>query len=139
MPNAPTTGNSILVDIYVSFRSLPAWVQIWVAILLAPVNIATLFFLDQPMGVWIAVLAFAGMLPNIPIMLADRGSSKRMAIPHVLFWGPMLALLVFARPEAVGGYAVFLWVLLAVNGVSTCFDSVDVVKWLNGDRLAAGR
>ena len=77
-------------DIWHSFRGLPLWVQIWVAVILIPVNLIPLFFLDQPQGVLIAALAITGMALNLPIMIAARGMSGAMALPHLLCWVPLV-------------------------------------------------
>ena len=37
----PTTN--AFQDVWISFRSLPVWVQFWVALILMPVNMASLF------------------------------------------------------------------------------------------------
>lgn len=63
----------IFLDIWQSYRSLPLWVQIWVFGILVPVNSAAIFFVFQPSGLWVALLAIGAMLPNIPIMLYERG------------------------------------------------------------------
>ena len=52
---------SLFTDIFQSFRRLPLWVQIWMVLILIPINLTSLFFLDQPMGSWIAALAVFGM------------------------------------------------------------------------------
>ncbi len=44
-------------EIWSSFRALPALVQIWVAFILAPVNMATILFINQPGGLLVAALA----------------------------------------------------------------------------------
>ncbi|WP_228408756.1 hypothetical protein [Profundibacter amoris] len=67
--------------------------QIWVALILVPVNMASLLFLNEPKGMLIAALAVGGMMPNIAIMLAERGLSKMMALPHLLIWIPLLLIL----------------------------------------------
>ena len=131
--------SNIIVDIWASFRAMPGWVQLWVALILVPVNMASLLFLDAPRGALIAVLANIGYLLNLPVMLLDRGFSKRMALPHLVPWTLLVALLVFARPEAMGSYAAYLWVLLIVDAVSLLFDYPDALKWLRGDRGVAGR
>ncbi|MEF2548756.1 hypothetical protein VQ045_16480 [Aurantimonas sp. E1-2-R+4] len=106
---------------------------------LAPINMVSLFFLSEPMGVWIALLANIAMLLNLPVILYDRGFSKLMALPHLIPWTLLILLLIFARPQAVGVYDAYLWVLLATNVVSLVFDYPDAIKWLKGDRKAAGR
>ena len=137
-----TTGksqNSIFVDIWNSFRALPAWVQIWVAFILMPINMASLFFINEPSGLWIAFLANIGMMLNMPVMFKDRGFSKMMALPHLIPWTILVIWLAFFRPIGGENYNTYLLVLLVVDVISLGFDYPDAIKWLKGDRVAAGR
>jgi len=131
-------GQMIFRDIWRSYRSLPLWVQIWVVGILVPVNSAALFFIFQPSGIWVAILAIGAMLPNIPIMLYERGLSKRMAFPHLIPWSILVLWLVIAMPQGSAAYGVFLWILLVVNAISLGFDIPDALKWHKGDRRVAG-
>ena len=112
----------MIMEIYKSFRALPGWVQIWVMFLLMPINMASIFFINEPMGLWIAVLAIGAMMLNMPVMLYDRGFSKLMALPHIIPWTLLVAILVFRRPEASGTYDIYLWVLLVAELISLGFD-----------------
>lgn len=125
-------------EIWQSFRRMPKWVQIWVAIVLAPVNMASVFFLgSDPAGPWITGLAWLGMLFNLPIMIRERGLSRAMAFPHILFWTPMVLVLVSALETVGGTFSAYLWLLLIVNLISLTFDFVDARRWLRGDRAIA--
>ena len=120
-------------DIWMSFRSLPRWVQIWMALILIPVNLVPLTFLDQPHGELIAMLAVTGMALNIPIMLAARGMSKAMALPHLLCWGPLVIVIVMAlnsNAQLAPDYVAFLLLLLVVDSVSLAFDIRDSFMWV---------
>lgn len=130
---------SVVIDCWVSFRAMPAWVQIWVFFILVPINMASLFFVNQPGGVLVAFLANIAMMLNMPVMLYDRGFSKMMALPHLLPWTILVGILIFARPEATGVYDTYLYVLLGVNVISLLFDFPDAVKWIRGARAIAGR
>ena len=129
--------NNIFLDIWRSFHALPVWVQIWVALMLVPVNMASLVFINQPLGFWIAFLAIIAMMLNLPAMIYDRGFSKLMAFPHLLPWTILVGILLFARPEATGAYSIYLWVLLCTNTISLAFDYPDALKWIKGDREPA--
>jgi hypothetical protein len=131
--------NNIVVDIWTSLRALPGWVQIWAFLILMPVNMASLFFINEPMGIWVAVLANIAMMMNMPVMLHDRGFSKMMGIPHLIPWTILAGILIFNRPEATGLYDTYLWVLLGTNVISLIFDFPDAAKWFHGDRTPAGR
>ncbi len=118
---------------------MPFWVQVWVAFILVPVNMASLCFINEPNGLWVAFLANIAMMLNLPVMLYDRGFSKLMAFPHLIPWTFLVVWLFFARPEATGAYDTFLWVLLVVDVIALAFDYPDAVKWWNGERTPAGR
>lgn len=139
MARATNTQNNLFADIWHSFRSLPGWVQIWISFILVPVNMISLFFIQEPMGLWIAFLANVAMLPNLPVMLFERGFSRLMAWPHIIPWTVLVLLLLIAKPSDTGLYGAYLWVLLVVDLVSLMFDYPDAVKWLKGDRAVAGR
>ncbi len=129
----------MIVEIWKSFRSLPMWVQLWVAIILVPVNMASLYFISEPYGLWIAFLANIAMMLNTPVMLYDRGFSKLMAFPHLLPWTILVGWIIFARPVGTGNYDTYLTVLLVVNLISLAFDYPDAGKWVRGDRKPAGK
>ena len=128
---------NIVLEIWNSFRSMPAWVQIWVAFILAPVNMASLLFLNEVYGLWIALLAIGGMTPNLVIMAYERGLSKAMALPHLVIWTPLVIIIALwlndGGPDAQL-FPMYLWVLLGVNLISLAFDLKDGLAWLGGDR-----
>ena len=124
----------MLTEIWKSFRAMPAWVQVWVTLLLVPINMAAIFFIDQPSGVWIAILAIGAMMLNMPVMLYDRGFSKLMAFPHLIPWTILVLWIAVARPVGSDGYGTYLWILLVTNIISLGFDYPDALKWWKGDR-----
>jgi len=128
----------IFLDIWRSYRSLPIWVQVWVAFVLVPVNFASLLFLSDPMGIGIAFLAVGAIAPNIGILFYERGFSKMMAMPHVLPWTLLVIWLLFAMPQGSMAFVNYLWILLVVDAISLAFDFPDARKWWKGDRAVAG-
>lgn len=131
----------MLIDIWKSFRRIPLWVQIWVAGILMPINFLTLCFLNEPYGLWVAILAIGGMLPNGPILAIERGLSKMMAIPHIFVWTPLcllVAWLLYGHYSGAGvlsdSYVCYLIALLVIDVISLGFDFPDGLKWLRGDR-----
>ena len=127
----------MIKDLWQSFMRLPLWVRLWVVVFLAPVNAATLAFLGEPYGLVIALLAYAGMVPNIAIMGIERGVSRLMAVPHLIFWTPMLIVVVIALSgDAVSSpvHYGFLGLLFVVDMVSLAFDARDTRDWWNGKR-----
>lgn len=139
MTDLSPTRRNIFLDCWMSFRALPTWVQIWVAFLLMPINMASLYFIYEPGGMWVAFLANIAMMMNIPVMFYDRGFSKLMAIPHLVPWTILVILIAFYRPEASGIYNTYLTILLVANSISLLFDYPDSIVWLRGNRAVAGR
>ena len=139
MSNNMQTKNNVFVDCYQSFRALPGWVQVWVFFILMPINMASLFFIQEAGGVTIAFLANVAMMLNMPVMVYDRGFSKLMAFPHLIPWTILIALIIFSRPEASGPYDVYLWALLGANTISLIFDYPDALQWFRGARGVAGK
>lgn len=115
---------------------MPRWVQIWVFVILVPVNAISIFFVNEPFGVWIAVLAIGGFAPNLFVMLYERGFSNTMALPHVVIWTPLVIWIAIMLKSGTvgGGFAAYLWVLLVVNLISLAFDFLDTRDWLKGVR-----
>ncbi|WP_254428758.1 MULTISPECIES: hypothetical protein [unclassified Ruegeria] len=103
------------------------------AFILIPVNLAPLAFVDQPQGALIAALSVTGMALNIPIMRAARGMTKAMALPHLVCWVPMLAIVIMLLMDDSAlspGYVQFLVLLLVVDLISLGFDVNDSIVWL---------
>ena len=128
----------MILQIWQSYRRLPLWVQLWVALILVPVNAASLLYLAQPAGAWLALMAVGAMLCNGVLMLVERGLSKVMALPHVLMWTPMLGLILWLLTQDIAdGFRTYLVILLAVDVASLILDVIDTRKWLSGDRKIA--
>lgn len=124
----------LVSDLWQNYRALPLWVQIWVFGVLVPVNAASIFFIGQPGGLWIAFLAITAMLINVPVMIVERGFSKTMALSHLPLWTPLVIWLIVARPEGSAAYQSYLWVLLVVDAISLGFDYPDAWRWWKGER-----
>ena len=127
-------------DTWQSFRSLPFWVQVWVGGILVPVNAAAFLFLDTTAGIWTAVAAVLVMASNYPIMLACRGMSRLMSLPHLVIWFPLQLALLYRLVwgEVAGAELAFILVILVINGVSLFFDTIDSWRWCRGEREVPG-
>ena len=126
----------ILLDIWRSFRALPLWVQIWVGLILVPVNTATIVLITEPSSYIIPVLAIGGMMPNAVLMFVERGFSKAMTLSHIVLLIPLLVLLVL-NISAGSVFSGYLMILFAVDFISICFDVKDGRDWFKGDRKIA--
>ena len=133
-----------LSAVWQSWQSLPVWVRIWVAGILVPVNAAAFFMIHTPAGKAAAIAAVFVILTNVPIMLYEGGMSRMMAMPHLVAWIP-LSIYIIARllvlsnsPAIEKAELIFAIIILAVNGISLIFDTVDTVKWWRGERDIPG-
>ena len=129
---------SLIADIFHSFMALPHWVKIWVFVILVPVNFASILFLSEPGGTWIAILAIGAILCNLPVLLIERGFSNTMALPHLIPWTILVAWLLFWRPDGSEIFVGYLWLVLVVDAISLVFDYPDAFKWYKGERKVAG-
>ena len=131
----------MILEIWASFQRLPVWVRLWMCMILAPINLVPLFFIGaHPSAGWIAFLSVMGMLVTLPILLRERGFSAALSFPHLVFWVP-LVLILLLRPGFMdgveGAYAQVLLVLLIVDLISLAFDVREARKWLRGARAIA--
>ncbi len=125
---------SLITDIWQSFRSLPDWVQFWVGCILVPANLFAIIFWQHPdSGLLIAALAVGGMLPNIGIMIAERGFAKSMAIPHLFFWIPLL-FIIAPKMGTHSVFGVYLIILFVIDTISIVFDINDTREWFKSRR-----
>jgi len=130
----------LLHDIWMGFCDLPVWVRVWVAGILVPVNLASVVFIGQPWGVVVAVLAVDGMFPNLIILLKTRAFGKEMAVSHLIFWTPMLIVILAIDHSIISsGFQTYLFVLFAVDAVSLCFDIGDTRSWWRARAEGAGK
>ncbi len=125
----------LLTDITTSLLRAPLGVLVWMSVALLPVNVASLFFLDEPLGGVVAALAVGGLLPNLVIMARYRGFTSVMGVPHTMAWIPLLvvALVALTTQDVSTSYAVFLGVLVVVDGISLYFDVPDTLRWRRGE------
>jgi hypothetical protein len=142
MSKSPVAGR--LAEIWGSYRALPAWVQVWVGLILVPANALAFAMLDTWAGRAAAVAALAVVATNLPIMWIERGMSRLMSLPHLAIWGPLQCLLLLrwagrVGPESLGPVEqAFVLMLLVVNGISLVFDALDSWRWLHGERSVPG-
>lgn len=125
-----TQNDGRVARIMESYNALPGWVKFWMNFILGPINLATLFFLDQPSGGLIAALAIGGMAMVVSLVVITGGFTKIVAAGHIPLWTPLLAILAFAPPEGTATYSMFLTALLVINAIALGFDFNDVRIWL---------
>ncbi|MGI9388939.1 MAG: hypothetical protein ACR2O1_02680 [Boseongicola sp.] len=119
-------------DVWSAFLRLPRWVQYWGACILVPANLLTICFVGYPGGWLVCALAIGGMIPNAFILIVTREFGREMAISHLIFWLPLLAVIFWIlRADPEWNFASFLWILLVVDTISILFDIRETRIWLH--------
>ena len=130
-----------IAQVIQSTFALPAWVLVWILVLLIPANLSGLFLTELPAGWWVAVLGSGALMVNAVIAIANGGMSKALAIPHLLFWLP-LELILLHRWLTVADLTPFestyILIILTINGISLVFDLYDTAQWVRGNRAIVG-
>lgn len=126
------------LKLWQSFRRLPLWVQLWMAGLLLPINLASLFLLHYPSAQWIALSAVIVVGSNMLLMYLYGGFSRLLAVPHLLIWGPLQVMLLMYLAQSgeplATGEVLYVSLVLVVNGISLVFDLIDAWRWMQGER-----
>ncbi|EPG3324513.1 hypothetical protein L4H84_002601 [Pseudomonas aeruginosa] len=124
-------------QLWLSFRRLPLWVQIWMALVLVPVNLLSFLVLEFQAAQMVALAAVLALGSNMLLLYWYEGFSRAMALPHLVFWGPLQILLlmrVLQTPAPDAGEVMFIGLVLLVNGISLIFDLLDTWRWWQGER-----
>ena len=103
--------------------------------LLVAVNVAGgLFFITTPEGQAVLIAGFVSMLMQVAIF-ANLGYVKLLGLGH-LPWVPLLIWLVWRLQDGWPDsfFEGWLWVLIALNGISLVIDTFDVARYLLGER-----
>ncbi|MEM7701797.1 MAG: hypothetical protein AAF251_07655 [Pseudomonadota bacterium] len=129
-----------ITDLYASFRRLSVPTQIWMMLVLAPVNFLSLAFVDGPLGLVIPLLSMLGFIPNLGIAWTQNGFSSAMALPHLIFWAPQVLILgaYLAQTPVSTSFAHIAYALIfIVNSISLLFDIRETTKWFSGQTNVA--
>lgn len=124
-------------QLWLSFRRIPLWVQVWMALVLVPVNLLSFLVLDYQAAQMVALAAVLALGSNMLLLYRYVGFSRVMALPHLVFWGALQVLLVMRvlqNPAPGAGEVLFICLVLLVNGISLIFDLLDTWRWWQGER-----
>ena len=134
-------------DIARSWMALKTWVKVWLFFLNA-VLLASLAFLRDPAGYWIAFAYIAAGPFLITIAVAQRGLSRVIGIAHLIPRIPLLAYLVLRASSDTAGPRVtpdtdselFAYLIVVIASVAVClgFDVYDLYRWIRGERFLMG-
>ena len=112
----------------------PNYTTIWVAWLITLNLLVPLAFWSHPEARVIAIVFLAGGT-LMGYLTARTGFSRLLGLGHV-FWYPLLIWLA-TRLEmfpAAESFGLWIRVLMVATAISLVIDTVDVIRWLRGDR-----
>ncbi len=113
---------------------MPVPWQLWLLLLVGVNLIVPLFFLDR-LEARVVVGAFLVSMMLMTVLTGLLGFTRLLGLGHV-FWVPLVVYL-WTRLELIPAEGVFgLWIraLMAINVLSLVIDTVDVVRYIAGDR-----
>lgn len=115
------------------FGMPPHW-QLWLGILVGANGVAPFFFLER-VEAQVTIAAFFVSVTLMTVLTAQFGFSRILGLGHVA-WLPLLAFLVVSATEvpAASGFGLWLHTVIVLDAISLVLDSVDVVRFLGGDR-----
>jgi hypothetical protein len=114
---------------------MPVPARLWMFLLLAPANsIAPLFFLSHPEAWWV-LGSFVGSVIWMVCLTAKSGFTRLLGLGHIL-WVPLLIYLWMRLGQipATDSFGVWIRMLMVLNAVSLIADSIDVARYISGDR-----
>ena len=113
---------------------MPLGVKVWLLALIAANMVVPLFFISIR-AAQVVVLTMLASVMLMTALTAWRGFSRLLGLGHLL-WVPLLVYLWGSLPSYPFDTGLGLWlrVLMVLNAVSLGIDTVDVVKYLRGDR-----
>jgi hypothetical protein len=93
-----------------------------------------LFFLNR-MEAWIVLGALLASIILMTILTAHVGFTRLLGLGHI-FWLPLIYFLL-NRLDEIPAYQFYgIWVrsVMAINASSLIIDSIDVIRYITGDR-----
>ena len=113
---------------------MPLGVKVWLLALMTANMVLPLFFIAAREAQVIILTMLASMM-LMTALTARTGFTRLLGLGHIL-WIPLLVYLWRALPgyPVDTGMGLWLRVLIVLNAVSLGVDTLDVVKYLRGDR-----
>lgn len=133
MPNITTAWNTF-IKFNKGMMRMPIHWQLWLMLLItANVVIPLLFFSHLESQVVLATILASMILMTIVTGLS--GFTRLLGLGHVL-WIPLLYFLWTRLPQipADDFFGIWIRVLMVLNAASLAIDTVDVVRYIAGDR-----
>ncbi len=114
--------------------SLPISWQLWLGLLVAANFAAPIYFLDA-LEAKVVLAAFIASVALMTAIFAAKGFVRLLGIGHI-FWVPMVPWLWARMDQVEPGSPIGYWIVsvVALNVISLIIDTVDVVRYVRGDR-----
>ena len=125
----------VMIGFIKGLGTLPAPWRLWVGLLVAVNMIAPLFYLDSVEArIVLAAMALGAGLQMW--IFSVKGFVRLLGIGHILVWAPMLPWLAgrLALPDNSDAFGAWLMAVLVFDGISLVIDTIDVIRYLPGDR-----
>ena len=118
---------------------MPLHWQLWLAILVTSNGVVPLFFLNH-LEAQVVVLTLVASMILMTVLTALSGFTRLLGLGHV-FWIPLLYFLWLhlEQNSADDFFGIWIRVLMIVNATSLVIDSVDVGRYIAGDRSETGQ
>lgn len=122
--------DNLLVRIFAQ----PMGWQIWLTWLMI-INTAAFLFWRRTEGK-VTALVWLGAVAMMMIMYWVVGYVRLLGIVHIIWWTPLFIWLIprMRRQRPTGGFAVWVWLLIASDLGSLLIDYIDVARYVLGDR-----
>ena len=125
---------TVIMNFMKAMLKLPRPWVVWVGLLMTVNMLAPLFFMTTLEGKVVlgTMMASAGCMTYI---FAQKGFVRLLGLGHVL-WIPLILWLLgrvdIATPDT--GLEAWVFTVIILNGLSLVIDTVDVVRYLRGER-----
>ena len=125
---------TVMMNFMKAMLKMPRPWVVWVGLLMTVNMLAPLFFLTtlEAQVVLVTMMASASLMMFI---FARKGFVRLLGLGHIL-WAPLIPWLLgrvdFAAPDT--GFEAWMLTVIVLNGLSLVLDTVDVVRYLKGER-----
>ena len=113
---------------------MPIQWQLWLALLVISNGVIPLFFLNR-LEAQVVVLTLLASMILMTVLTALSGFTRLLGLGHV-FWIPLIYFLWLRLEQnpADDFFGIWMRVLMILNAASLVIDSVDVGRYIAGDR-----
>lgn len=107
-------------------------VQAWLGWMFV-VNFSGVFFLSRTQARWTVAAAVCNQIA-MQALVRLYGTGHHLALPHIVFWSPLLVYLFVQRHQILQKTPFGIWacLLFATDAVSLVLDYASVFNWLAG-------